>query len=89
MCCAFTEESADKSKNEYKNKSTHVNIRMIKHEKKYKNQSMECKIHKAGHEINFFPDSHLAPEFFKVVANSKLLAIFKDKQNLFSPLSAF
>ena len=54
LCCAFTEESADKSKNEYKNKSTHVNIRMIKHEKKYKNQSMECKIHKAGHEINFF-----------------------------------
>ena len=22
----------------------------------------------AGHEINFFSDSHLAPEFFKVVA---------------------
>ena len=26
----------------------------------------------AGREINFFfPDSHLAPKFFKVVANSK------------------
>ena len=22
-----------------------------------------------GHEINFFSDSHLAPKFFKVVAN--------------------
>ena len=54
LCCAFTEESADKSKNKYKNKSTHVDIRMIKHEKKYKYQSMECKIHKAECEINFF-----------------------------------
>ena len=25
----------------------------------------------AGREINFFPDSHLAPKFFTVVANSK------------------
>ena len=25
----------------------------------------------AGREINFFSDSHLAPKFFKVVANSK------------------
>ena len=24
-----------------------------------------------GHEINFFSDSHLAPKFFKMVANSK------------------
>ena len=24
-----------------------------------------------GREINFFSDSHLAPKFFKVVANSK------------------
>ena len=24
-----------------------------------------------GHEIIFFSDSHLAPKFFKVVANSK------------------
>ena len=25
----------------------------------------------AGREINFFSDSHLAPKFFKVVANSR------------------
>ena len=43
-----------------------------------------------GHEINFFSDSHLAPKFFKVVANSKkFVTIFKDKQNLFFMLSAF
>ena len=40
-------------------------------------------LNRAGREINFFSDSHLAPKFFKVVANSKkLVAIFKDKQNL-------
>ena len=52
----------------------------------------------SGHEINFFSDSHLihkvprdhAPKFIKVVANSKkLVAILKDKQNLFSMLSSF
>ena len=43
-----------------------------------------------GREINFFSDSHLAPKFFKVVANSKkLVAIFKDKQILFFSLSSF
>ena len=37
-----------------------------------------------GVKLIFFSDSHLAPEFFKVVANSKkLVAILKDKQNLF------
>ena len=42
-------------------------------------------VHNTGREIDFFffSDSHLAPKFFKVVANSKkLVAIFKDKQNL-------
>ena len=53
----------------------------------------------SGREINFFSDSHLihkvprdhlAPKFIKVVANSKkLVAILKDKQNLFSTLSSF
>ena len=38
---------------------------------------------KQGVKLTFFSDSHLAPKFFKVVANSKkLVAIFKDKQNL-------
>ena len=37
-----------------------------------------------GVKLIFFSDSHLAPEFFKLVANSKkLVAILKDKQNLF------
>ena len=36
-----------------------------------------------GVKLIFFSDSHLAPKLFKVVANSKkLVAIFKDKQNL-------
>ena len=36
-----------------------------------------------GVKLIFFSDSHLAPKFFKVVANSKkLVAIFKDKQNI-------
>ena len=29
----------------------------------------------SGREINFFSDSHLAPKFFKVVANSKNLSL--------------
>ena len=38
----------------------------------------------SGREINFLSGSHLAPKFFKVVANSeKLVAVFKDKQNSF------
>ena len=38
-----------------------------------------------GVKLIFFSDSQLAPKFFKVVANKKkkLVAIFKDKQNLF------
>ena len=31
----------------------------------------------AGHEIDFFPESHLAPKFFKVVPNSKKLVAMK------------
>ena len=54
-----------------------------------KTKAWNAKYIKQGMKLIFFPDSHLAPEFFKVVANPKLLAIFKDKQNLFSPLSAF
>ena len=44
-----------------------------------------------GVKLFFFSNSHLAPKFFKVVANSKkkMLAIFKDKKNLFFTLSAF
>ena len=42
-----------------------------------------------GVKLTCFSGSHLAPKFFKVVANSKkLVAIFKDKQNIFK-LSAF
>ena len=37
-----------------------------------------------GVKLIFFSDSHLAPKFFKVAANSKkLFPIFKDKQDLF------
>ena len=45
----------------------------------------------AGREINFFSDSHLAPKFFKEVANSKKVGhhFKKTKQNLFVMLSAF
>ena len=35
-----------------------------------------------GVKLTFFSDSHLAPKFFKVVVQKKLVAIFKDKQNL-------
>ena len=42
------------------------------------------KVTVTGREINFFSDSHLAPKLFKVVANSKkLVASYKDRQNLF------
>ena len=63
---------------------------------KHRGQLVDLAI--SGHEINFFSDSHLihkvprdhAPKFIKVVANSKkLVAILKDKQNLFSTLSLF
>ena len=47
-----------------------------------------CLLVTTGREINFFSDSHLAPKFFKVVANSKKF-VTKDKQNLFFTLSAF
>ena len=37
-----------------------------------------------GVKLIFFSDSHLAPKFIKVVASlKKLVAILKDKQNLF------
>ena len=49
-----------------------------------------CHIVLQGVKLIFFSDSHLAPKFFKVVANSKkLVAIFKDKQTLFFTLSSF
>ena len=44
----------------------------------------------AGREINFFSDSHLAPKFFKVVANSKKVGRhFQRKTKSFFTLSAF
>ena len=41
-----------------------------------KTKAWNAKYIKQGMKLIFFPDSHLAPEFFKVVANSKLLAVF-------------
>ena len=38
---------------------------------RYKHVSIQIKNTISGCEINFFSDSHLAPKFFKVVANSK------------------
>ena len=38
--------------------------------KKYRKQDITSH-HISGREINFFSDSHLAPKFFKVVANSR------------------
>ena len=35
----------------------------------------------AGREINFFSDSHLAPKFFKEVANSKKVGRHFKKKN--------
>ena len=47
------------------------------------NQQEVCKA-STGHEINFFSDSHLAPKFFKVVANSKEVGRhFQRQTNLF------
>ena len=44
----------------------------------------------AGREINFFSDSHLAPKFFKVVANSKKVGRhFQRQTKSFFTLSAF
>ena len=43
-----------------------------------------------GREINFFSDSHLAPKFFKVVANSKKVGHhFQRQTNPFFTLSVF
>ena len=42
-----------------------------------------------GVKLIFFSDSHLAPKFFKVLANSKKVAIFIDSQNLLFTLSSF
>ena len=44
----------------------------------------------SGHEINFFSDSHLAPKFFKVVANSeKVGRHFQRQTKPFFTLSSF
>ena len=52
--------------------------------------SLRFKMYGQGVKLIFFSDSHLAPKLFKVVANSKkLVAIYKDRQNLFLLLSAF
>ena len=39
-----------------------------------KTKAWNAKYIKQGMKLIFFPDSHLAPEFFKVVANSKKVA---------------
>ena len=36
----------------------------------------------SGREINFFSDSHFAPKFFKVVANSKKVGRHSQRQRL-------
>ena len=46
------------------------------------NQQEVCKA-STGCEINFFSDSHLAPKFFKVVANSKEVGRHFQRPNLF------
>ena len=44
----------------------------------------------SGREINFFSDSHLAPKFFKVIANSKKVGRhFQRQTKSFFMLSAF
>ena len=43
------------------------------------NQQEVCKA-STGREINFFSDSHLAPKFFKVVANSKEVGCYFQRQ---------
>ena len=37
-------------------------------------------IYYAGHEINFFSESHLAPKFIKVVINSKKVGRHFERQ---------
>ena len=39
----------------------------------------------AGRKITFSPGSHLAPKYFKVVANSKKLVAMTHTQNHFYP----
>ena len=47
-------------------------------------------VYKTEHEINFFSDSHLAPKFFKVVANAKKVGHhFQRQTKSFFKLSAF
>ena len=46
----------------------------------YGPQFKEQVMSKQGVKLNFFPNSHLAPKFFKVVANSKKVGRhFKEK----------
>ena len=47
-------------------------------------------VHYSGREINFFSDSHLAPKFIKVVANSKKIGRHFERQTKpFFTLSSF
>ena len=41
-----------------------------------------------GVKLTFFPGSHLAPKYFKVVANSKKLVAMTHTQNHFYPVIA-
>ena len=40
-----------------------------------------------GVKLTFFPGSHLAPKYFKVVANSKKLVAMTHTQNHFYPVT--
>ena len=40
-----------------------------------------------GIKLTFFPGSHLAPKYFKVVANSKKLVAMTHTQNRFHPVA--
>ena len=42
-----------------------------------------------GVKLIFFSDSHLAPKFIKVVANSKKVGRHFERQNIFFMLSSF
>ena len=43
--------------------------------------------HVQGVKLTFFPGSHLAPKYFKVVANSKKLVAMTHTQNHFYPVT--
>ena len=50
-------------------------------------QTLDSAIHWQGVKLTFFPGSHLAPKYFKVVANSKKLVAMTHTQNHFYPVT--